>query len=278
MPSISIRIADCAYSVVRNYSAPKIRRLRRHLQDRITVLYPEDARDAGAAALQLRRAMRTAKSRPRLPVIFEDDAFMLRFEREGWALFLVEEPATPPDDEEDEPDAIDGGEGGGADARRQHYRSSDGGEPRGSSTLDTLISEQEISAICAEEDRRRPAARKVAQDVVCPRPARIGRQGLMTRWVRALWASLSRSRTLVPNAQARQSASDDQARPLGSIDAAIPPALSGIEDTGLELHTSTVQVGPHLLSIRVWRRKSPDERRQRRGLFGKKTHNKRLYL
>ncbi|WP_395646494.1 hypothetical protein [Terricaulis sp.] len=279
-PIVCIDVKECARVIVDTYSAPRTKRLRAELETTILFLYPEDARDAQAGLTRLQREEHRQRFRSTFYVDFEGDGFVLKFIRKSgcWALFAG--ASLPPDDDGgDETDEIFGDEdGGGYDALQRNLDS--GGDTATAAiviiTLDELISRKEMAEL--SDQRLRPAARSGA-----PLPRRrflaaMGLQGLLAR-AAELWAKLnSRSRTLVRTEQAAaQTVSDTswQARPL---EAAIPAELSGIDETGFELVSEPVQVGPHLLSLRTWRRKSPETRRQRRPLFGKKTHNKRLQL
>lgn len=275
---ISINIAECACRVVRKYSAPKIKRFRKHLQKKVLGFYPMDAKNPKAAEIQLAAMLEDGRAgvRANLPVLFDNDAYMLCFEPEGWTLYLAIEPATPPDNKGGKDDGSHGGgDFGGSDARQDERRG--GGESQPSATLDTLISEREVDAIC-NDGRERPAARLLVQMSHCPQLAPKRDQGPFTQWMRALWAALSRSRTLVRNGQAQQTLTHPP-RSLGSLEAAYPVELDAIEASRLVLVPQTLQVGSLILRINGWGTESSSEdRRRRRGLFSAKRHNKRLKL
>lgn len=279
-PIVCIDVRECARVIVDTYSAPRTKRLRAELEGTILFVYPEDARDAQAGLTRLQREEHRQRFRSTFYVDFEGDGFVLKFMRKSacWTLFAG--ASLPPDDGGDESDEMfdDEDGGGGYDAVQQNF--DHGGDTATAVaviiTLDELISRKEMQEL--SDPRLRPAARSGEQQPRRRFLAAMGLQGLLAR-AAELWAKLkSRSRTLVRTEQAAaQTASDTswQARPL---EAAIPAELSGIDETGFELVAEPVQVGPHLLSLRTWRRKSPETRRQRRPLFGKKTHNKRLQL
>lgn len=278
-PIVCIDVKECARAFVDGYSAPKSKRLRLQLEATILVMYPEDARDAEAGLRRLDRELHRQRIRATFCVDFEGDGFVLKYARKNgcWALYAGS--TTPPDDDDGRDDDAFGDDPGGGGYDALHNDFDRGGDTAVAVmiTLDELISRKEMQELC--DERLRPAARSVQQKQTGRFLAVLRLQAFFSR-ARQLWAKLlrTRSRTLVPTEQAAQTASNSP-RPVGPFQAAIPADLDAPEGSGLELVQYTVQVGAHSpWVLNGWRRKSPENRQQKRGLFAKKTHNKRLHL